>query len=95
VEIEPDWTYGEQHMMESHGVTVAEATEALTDIDRVAIDPDPASRSGQSVRVIGWSHTRAHLVTVILVRDGDKLWGANGWDSNTTDSRRYRQEEES
>lgn len=33
------------HMLVSHGVTVTEAEEALSDIERVAQIPDPASRS--------------------------------------------------
>ena len=77
-----DWTYGVQHMWDNHKVAAAEADEAVGDIDAVWFDPDPSSRSGRSVRVIGYSHSRRAILTVILVhRDGDTYHGANGWES--------------
>lgn len=88
---EIDWRYGAQHMLERHGITEAQANEAITDIDAIWFDPDPSSRSKISVRVIGYSHTLRKVLTVILVhrkaRQG--FWGANGWESNSTDKRRY------
>jgi uncharacterized DUF497 family protein len=87
-----DWTYGAQHMWDNHKVATAEADEAVNDIDAVWFDPDPASRSNRSVRVIGYSHSRRAILTVILVRsDEDIYYGANGWESNPTDQRRYRE----
>ena len=87
---EVDWTHGVAHMWASHKLTPAEADEAVTDIDAVWFDPDPQSRSGQSVRVLGYSHSRQAILTVILVRrDGGGYWGANGWESNSSDRRRY------
>lgn len=78
-------------MWNHHQVTVAEATEAVADIDAVWFDPDPHSRSGRSVRVLGYSHTRRAVLTIILVsrEDEDGYWGANGWPSNSSDKRRY------
>jgi uncharacterized DUF497 family protein len=77
-------------MWASHKVNTAEADEAVTDIDAVWFNPDPHSRSGQSVRVIGYSHSRQAILTVILVRrDHGGYWGANGWESNSSDRRRY------
>jgi uncharacterized DUF497 family protein len=80
-------------MWDSHKVRVSEANEALADPDALWIDPDPASASGESVRVIGMSYSRRHVISVILVRreDGEGYWGANGWLSNTSDQRRYRE----
>lgn len=50
--------------------------------------------SGRSVRVIGYSHSRRAVVTVILVhRDDGGYWGANGWESNPADRRRYEKGE--
>jgi hypothetical protein len=73
------WTgEAEAHML-AHGVTVEEANEAVTDPNAVWYDPDPASLSGDSVRVVGWSATRPGIVTVILLRDGDSWSGVNGW----------------
>ncbi|MGH3695140.1 MAG: hypothetical protein ACRDRX_14330 [Pseudonocardiaceae bacterium] len=85
-----DWTYGAQHMWDNHKVATAEADEAIDDIDAVWFDPDPASRSSRSVRVIGFSHSRRGILTVILVRrDEGTYYGANGWESNPSDQRRY------
>lgn len=79
-------------MWDRHKVTVAEANEAVGDIDAVWFDPDPASRSGTSVRVLGYSHSRKAILTVILVRrDEGGYYGANGWESNRSDQRRYRE----
>lgn len=87
-----DWTYGAQHMWDNHKVATAEADEAVQDIDAVWFDPDPASRSHRSVRVIGYSHSRRAILTVILVRrDEGTYYGANGWESNPSDQRRYRE----
>jgi uncharacterized DUF497 family protein len=86
-----DWTYGAQHMWDNHKVATAEADEAVQDIDAVWFDPDPASRSHRSVRVIGYSHSRRAILTVILVRRAEgAYYGANGWESNPSDQRRYR-----
>jgi hypothetical protein len=87
-----DWTYGAQHMWDNHKVAVLEANEAVGDIDAVWFDPDPSSRSNRSVRVIGYSHSRRAILTVILVHHGDgSYYGANGWESSPADQRRYRE----
>lgn len=92
--IDVDWTHGAAHMWASHMVTVTEADEAVADIDAVWFDPDPHSKSGRSVRVIGYSHSRQAILTVILVhRDDGGYWGANGWESSTSDRRRYERGE--
>lgn len=92
--IDVDWMHGAAHMWDRHKVTVTEADEAVADIDAVWFDPDPHSKSGRSVRVIGYSHSRRAVLTVILVhRDGGGYWGANGWESNTSDRRRYERGE--
>ena len=58
----------------------------------VWFDPDPSSRSRRSVRVIGYSHRRRAILTIILVRRGESAYyGANGWESNPADQRRYRE----
>lgn len=90
-----DWRHGSDHMWERHGVTVAEANEALADVDALWFDPDPHGRSGRGVRVIGYSHSRNAVLTIVLVhRDDDEgYWGANGWNSNKSDRRRYERGE--
>lgn len=78
-----DWIHGAGHMQASHQVTPEEADEA-----------DPHSKSGRSVRVIGYSHSRNKILTVILVhREDGGYWGANGWESNSSDRRRYERGE--
>lgn len=44
-----DWTHRGYYILK-HGVTPAEADEALADPERLVINPDPASKSGRSVR---------------------------------------------
>src|SRR5699024_11754367 len=90
-----DWRHGAEHMWDQHRVSVEEAHEAAADIDAVWFDPDPSSRSGRSVRVIGYSHTRRAVLTIILVHrdEASGFWGANGWKSNVSDRRRYERGE--
>jgi uncharacterized DUF497 family protein len=79
-------------MWQRHKVATTEADEAVADIAAVWFDPDPHSRSELSVRVIGYSHSRRAVLTVLLVPREDErgYWGANGWDANTSDQRRYQ-----
>ena len=53
----------------------------------VVITPDPASKSGRGVRTIGWSHTANRILTVITLVDDDRLYGVNGWVTNSSDQR--------
>lgn len=88
-----DWTHGAEHMLTGYHVSVAEADEALADVDAQLFDPDPKSTSGRSARLLGYSRTAGAVLVVILVRRGDRhgaWWGANGWRANSTDRRTYR-----
>jgi hypothetical protein len=78
-------------MQHRHGITATEANEALSDPDRAVLDPDPASKSGRGTRAIGYSPTAESLVTVILLEHDGRTYGVNGWRSNSTDQRRYRE----
>ena len=94
--IEPiDWKHRATSMAERHGVLPEEADAAVRDVDALWFDPDPKSRSGDSVRV-GYSHTAKAVLTVILVRQesGFGWYGADGWRSNSTERRVYEQEGE-
>ncbi|TFD50786.1 transposase [Cryobacterium frigoriphilum] len=89
-----DWTHGADHMWASHRITVAEAMEALADVDALLFDPDPKSKSGVSARVLGFSPTAGAVVVVILVHRQDHpggWWGANGWRAGPPDLRTYRE----
>jgi hypothetical protein len=78
----------------NYKVSVTEANEALADVDALWFDPDPTSRSGRSVRVIGYSHSRCAVLSIILMyRDEGGYYGANGWESNSSDRRRYERGE--
>ena len=87
-----DWTHGAEHMWIKHQVSVGEATEALNDPEALLFDPDPKSKSRTSARVIGYSSTAGGVLVVILVhRNQDRWWGANGWRANSSDRRIYRE----
>ncbi|MBP2368417.1 hypothetical protein [Pseudonocardia parietis] len=88
---EVDWSHRGEYMQQRHGITPAAAGEALSDPDRVVLTPDPSSKSGRGTRTVGYSPTAASLVTVILVEDDGAIYGVNGWRSNSTDHRRYRE----
>jgi len=90
--IHVDWSYSEAHVRERHGVEIAWITEALNDPEALLLNPDPASRSGRSVRTIGYSITARCLLTVITVEEDGMTYGVNGWKSSNIDVRRYREE---
>ncbi len=64
--------------------------------------PDPASRSGHAVRVMGYSPSAGAVLTVILVnaeadpdeRPDGSWWGSNAWPANERDQRRYGEAEQ-
>lgn len=85
-----DWREREAHRQERHGVTVKQAEEALADPTRVVFEPDYASVSGSSVRVIGYSQAAETILTVIVVvEEGGKEWGGSAWPSNPRDRSYY------
>ena len=76
-------------MKDRHGVTVAQALQALHDPRAVQFTPDYNSKSGDSIRVVGWSNSANSLLSIILVVGDDGLYGATGWRSNERDKRYY------
>ena len=88
-----DWHEREIYMWARHGVSAAEADEAVSDELAIWFDPDPRSRSGEGIRVIGFCLSRAQVLTVILVRKEapHEFWGVNGWQANGRDLRTYRE----
>lgn len=91
VQDELDWRHRGDYIAK-HDMTPQWADEAFTDPNRLVLDPDPASESGRTIRVIGWSVTLEALVTVIALPNDGVIWGVNAWRSNSTDQRRYREE---
>lgn len=80
-------------MWERHQITPEQAEEALADEQCVVFEPDYASVSGQSIRVIGAAASIGQVLTVIVVADGaGKVWGASAWRSNRRDRAYYEAE---
>lgn len=79
-------------MAERHGIEARSADEALDDPDALRIDPDPSSKSGRSVRTIGYSPSAGCLLTVITLDQDGITYGVNGWRSNDSDIKRYRKD---
>jgi hypothetical protein len=69
-----------------------EVQRPVGDPDALRIDPDPSSKSGKSAHTISYPPTAGSLLTVITVTEDLKTYGVNGWRSNPTDIRRYREE---
>lgn len=88
-----DWSKRGWYIEAKHGVTVAQAREALTDPERVLIVPDYNSKSGNSGRIIGYSASAAAVLTVItFFNHGDNVtYGVNAWKANSRDRRYYKQ----
>src|SRR5699024_8778659 len=61
-------------MWERHGITEEQASEAVADVEALWFDPNPSSRSGRSLRVIGYSYSRRRVLTIILVRSETGRW---------------------
>jgi hypothetical protein len=86
-----DWSRCEAHIWERHRLLADWAIEALADPLAIVWDPDPASTSGQSIRVVGQSVGAGCLLVVVLVRTGDRLVAASAWRANATYRRHYLQ----
>jgi hypothetical protein len=50
-----DWSHRGDYIAK-HGVNPVEADEAIAE-DRVVLNPDPASKSGRGVRIIGFTRS--------------------------------------
>lgn len=88
-----DWSHRADYIVAKHGVTPDEADEAVSDPERIVIDPDYNSTSGRSVRIIGFSPTLDDLLTVIVVNEGNVTYGVNAWRSSSRDRRIYEEGE--
>lgn len=84
-----DWSKRGEYMQRQHGITTEAADNALGDANRVLIDPDYNSTSGESVRIIGYSAIADDIITVIVLEHGDVEYGVNGWSANMKDRRIY------
>lgn len=89
-----DWQYrGEyirtrsQRWLGDADIEPAWADEAFEDQDALIDSPDPASKSGKTDRLVGYSPAARMVIVVIYVRD--ELIGVNAWKANETQTRRY------
>lgn len=82
------------HMWETHRVATAEADEAVEDVGAVWFEPDPASRSGLTSRVVGYSRSRRQILCVIVIPAERGYEGVNAWPANSTYRRIYREAED-
>ena len=96
-----DWSKRSEYVRSRHAVEQASADEAVQDEHAVWLRPDPASLSGRSVRVIGYSSSAQQLLTVILgdaeadpseKPEGD-WWGSNAWVASEKDRHLYGRED--
>ena len=76
-----DWSHRREHVAEK-GLTVEQANEALADPERLVIDPDPKSVTGDSVRIIGYSSTAQEVLTVVVVIHDGQAYGGTAWRAN-------------
>ena len=66
--------------------------EVVHDPDRIVDEPDPLSAHANSVRVVGYSHSAAMVITVMALRDQvGVLRGATAWRTTGRPRRQYRE----
>lgn len=95
-----DWSKRADYIRARHAIEPNWADEAVGDSRAVWLIPDPSSRSGHAVRVLGYSVGARAIVTVILVdpaaapdeRPNGEWWGANAWFASPRDRRLYGKE---
>lgn len=78
-------------MERKHGIAPQVADDALGDPNRVIVDPDYNSTSGESIRIIGYSTIVDDIVTVIVLEHDENEYGVNGWSANAKDRRIYNE----
>lgn len=92
-----DWSRRAHYIWARHSIEPSWADEAVGDAQAVWLVPDPASRSGLAVRVIGYSVGAVAVITVVLVdpaadrheRPDGNWWGSNAWLASPRDLRLY------
>ena len=85
-----DWAHRGEYIVAKHDVTPEQADEALGDPNAVTFEPDYNSRSGDSVRTIGYSIGARRVLSVITVEDDGIVYGVNAWRSNSRDRMYYQ-----
>jgi len=78
-------------MWDRHGIRLEWARDAWDDPNALVRDPDPSSRSGRSVRVLGYSRGARAVIVIIAVRHDDAVIAATAWLANGSHIRRYEE----
>ena len=86
-----DWSKRGEYMQRKHGISPDVADDALGDANRIFIDPDYNSTSGESIRIIGYSTLADDVITVIVLEHEGTEYGVNGWSANAKDRRIYNE----
>lgn len=69
----------------------SEAQEAIEDVGAVGFEPDPASKSGLTGRVVGYSRSRLQILCVIVLPAEGTYEDIDAWPANSTYRRIYRE----
>lgn len=86
-----DWSFAGEHMWSRHLILTSWAQEAVRDRCRLILDPDPASCSGASMRIIGYSPGADMVLVVIIVKFQRRYFAASAWRANESQTRHYRE----
>lgn len=81
------WDTDREEHLAAHKVTIAEAEEALSDPDRVVFDPDYKSKSGRSIRTVGFSRSFGDLLAVFTVPFEGDVYGLTAYRADTVRDR--------
>lgn len=87
-----DWSHQAEHIWDEHHLTPEEANEALADPERVVFNPDPASKSGRGIRIVGYSATARTVLCVLVVDDKGTVHGATAFPASGRYLREYKGE---
>lgn len=91
---ELDWRYREEYVRSRSSRRAGDTdllpawlNEAFADEDALIESPDPASKSGKTNRLVGYSKSARMVLVVIYLPD--EMIGINGWKANRTQAKRY------
>ncbi|MGH3546193.1 MAG: hypothetical protein ACRDPW_09755 [Mycobacteriales bacterium] len=92
-----DWnTSARDHIENRHvrdgsdDIATAWTQEAWDDPDRLMYDPDPRNRGGgRTIRCIGYTPSGERIVTVIVMRIDEELFGITAYTTTGSDLQHY------
>lgn len=88
------WAGDRGEHLARHGVTTAQADEAVAHKDALVIEPDYGSASGRGIRTIGYSVSFGDLLSVLSYIDNHGIeQGSTAFRANRRDRRLYFEQE--